>query len=67
MKFVKYLGVTDEQVAFGSCDDPRADGLTIGAIYTVEYEDIHSYHTKISLIEYPGKRFNSVSFEEQSE
>ena len=67
MNAVKYLGATEEQVAFGSCDDPRAAGLTIGVIYTVEYAEVHSWHTKISLVEYPGKRFNSASFEEQPE
>ena len=63
MQQVKYLGATDDQVRFGGDnDDPRAV-LTIGETYTVEMTDGHRWHTRYSLVGYPGLWFNSVSFE----
>jgi hypothetical protein len=58
---VKYVGATDEQVKFGNNDDPRGV-LVVGGMYTVQATDVHTWHTKIELQEYPGLRFNSVSF-----
>lgn len=58
---VKYIGATDEQVKWGGNDDPR--GLLIeGDIYEVAKEEVHSWHTKLYLTEFPSKKFNSVSF-----
>lgn len=60
---VKYLGTTDDQVKWGSNDDPR--GLLVeGDSYTLIRVEIHSWHTKYELLEFPGKQFNSVSFSE---
>lgn len=58
---VKFIGCTNEQIKFGSCDDPR-DILKVGGNYTVEYVDVHDWHTKIKLTGINGQ-FNSVCFE----
>lgn len=60
---VKFIGATDDQVNWGTNDDPRGL-LEIGKIYTILKIDVHSWHTKIYLKEFPDKKFNSVSFEE---
>jgi hypothetical protein len=57
---VIYVGSSEEQVIFGTNDDPRKV-LIEGDIYQVEKVEVHSYHTKISLRGVQGK-FNSVSF-----
>ena len=41
--------------------------LTIGEKYTVTDVDVHSWHTRVDLEEFPGIKFNSVLFEECSE
>lgn len=58
---VKYIGATDEQVKWGGNDDPRGL-LNEGDIYEVSKEEVHSWHTKLYLTEFPSKKFNSVSF-----
>lgn len=61
---VRYLGnVSDSQVRWGSNHDPRGL-LEEGKIYEVEKKEVHSYHTKLYLVEFPGKYFNNVNFEE---
>lgn len=62
MKQVKYTGATDSQVNWGSNTDPR-NILTEGEVYDVEFEDVHSWHTKLKLVGIDGL-FNSVSFED---
>jgi hypothetical protein len=58
---VRYLGCTQEQINWGSNDDPR--GILIeGDKYYVERAEVHSQHTKIELRGVKGK-FNSVCFE----
>ena len=57
---VIYIGSSEEQINFGTNDDPRKV-LIEGDIYQVEKVEVHSYHTKISLRGVQGK-FNSVSF-----
>ena len=54
---------TDEDVAkFGSCTSP--DGvLTVGTQYTVDSTEVHSWHTKVYLVEVEGA-FNSAHFED---
>lgn len=44
-----------------SCD---YELLEVGKKYTVTDVDVHSWHTMITLKEFPGKRFNSVLFAE---
>jgi hypothetical protein len=54
------------------CKDPETWGvdkdnakyLELNKIYTVDYIEIHSWHTKVFLKEFPGIEFNSVWFEE---
>ena len=60
---VKFVGASDEQVGWGSNDDPR-EYLQLGGIYTIKEKDVHSWHTKVTLEEFPDYRFNSVHFEE---
>lgn len=36
--------------------------LTIGDIYTVDHTEVHSFSTKVFLVEVPGISFNSVLF-----
>lgn len=60
---VKYLGCSDAQVRWGSNDDPRECGLVIGKSYELERKEEHSWHTKYYLVEFPGKKFNSVCFD----
>lgn len=38
--------------------------LTVGEKYTVIDVEVHSWHTLITLNEFPDKQFNSVLFEE---
>jgi hypothetical protein len=58
----KYTKATDEQVKWGSNDDPRGL-LEPGKEYEIEGIEMHSWHSKIHLKEFPGKKFNSSSFE----
>lgn len=60
MERVIYIGTSDEQVRWGSNDDPRGV-LQEGKEYEVEQAEVHSWHTKIKLVGIEG-RFNSVSF-----
>ena len=60
---VRYIGASEAQVNYGSNDDPRGL-LKEGKIYTLQRKEVHSYHTKYYLKEFPGKKFNSICFEE---
>ena len=60
---VIFTGASDAQVNWGSNDDPRKV-LKEGQQYEVEYEDVHTWHTKIKLIGIDGV-FNNSSFETQ--
>lgn len=62
-EFVLYIGATDAQVSWGGCDDPRGL-LEEGHLYTVLEKDVHTWHTKIELVEFPGMYFNSVCFDD---
>ena len=63
---VIYIGASDEQVQWGGNDDPR--GILIeGKHYEIERKEMHSWHTKIILREFPGKKFNSECFETVSD
>jgi hypothetical protein len=58
---VRYIGCTQDQINWGSNDDPR--GILIeGDKYYVESVDVRSHHTKLTLRGISG-RFNSVCFE----
>jgi len=60
---VRYVGATDAQVQWGSCDDPRPL-LTPGQEYKVFKTEVHSWHTKIILTDFLHRKFNSVHFED---
>jgi hypothetical protein len=62
-KQLTYIGTFDEQVRWGSNDDPRGL-LKEGKSYAVKSVDVRSSHTKVELVDFPGKRFNSCSFSE---
>lgn len=57
---VVYIGSSQEQIDWGSNDDPR-NILVEGNVYEIENVDIYSQHTKLTLKEISG-RFNSVCF-----
>ncbi len=61
LKEVVYEGASDAQVNWGGNDDPRPL-LRVGSRYIVKDYDVHNWHTKIQLVEFPGLWFNSVSF-----
>jgi hypothetical protein len=45
---------------WGSNSNPEL--LEIGKVYTVDHTEIHSWHTKVYLVELPGYKFNSSHF-----
>lgn len=59
---VKYIGTTDDQVRWGGNDDPRGI-LVEGNEYEVLKEEVHTWHTKIYLQDFPALKFNSVCFD----
>ncbi len=63
---IRYIGASDEQVKWGGNDDPRGL-LKAGWVYELYRSEVHSYHTKYYLAEFPGLKFNSVSFEHVEE
>ena len=62
MKKLVYKGATDDQVRWGNNSDPRGV-LRLGHAYTVERTVVHSWHTKIKLVDIEGW-FNSVCFKD---
>lgn len=63
---IKFIGASDDQVKWGSNDDPR-DFLILNETYTIDHTEIHGYHTKVILKEFPNEKFNSVHFIEIKE
>ena len=59
--FVKFIGCSKEQIAWGNNNDPNPI-LFVNNEYQVEKIEIHTWHTKLSLYGISGK-FNSVCFE----
>ena len=62
---VKCISIDGDQ-SYGGCDLASLY-LSTGCIYTIEKVEIHSWHTKIHLQEYPKRVFNSVLFEFEAE
>ena len=58
---VTFTGCSQEQINWGSNDDPNGI-LQVGGTYMVERVEVHSQHTKIELYGING-RFNSVCFD----
>lgn len=63
MRNFKYISCSDSQVRWGGNDDPRGI-LVEGDVYELWDEYVHSSHTKLEFVDFPGLRFNSVCFEE---
>ena len=60
---LRYTGATTQQVRWANHDDPR--GLLVkGEVYEVIRREVHSWHTKVYLVDFPKLGFNSVMFEE---
>jgi len=59
---VKFTGCSESQRKWGSYDG-NWDDLKEGEIYTIDYTDVHSSHTRVYLKGYKGC-FNSVCFED---
>lgn len=59
--YVKFVGCTKEQIAWGNNTDPQPL-LVYGGVYYVEQMIVKSSHTKLILRGVEG-RFNSVCFE----
>ena len=57
---VIYIGCTQEQINWGTNDDPRKN-LFENTVYFVEKVKVHSQHTKLTLRGIYGN-FNSVCF-----
>lgn len=56
---------TDRDQSQWGGNDSAEEYLAIGGIYTLSRDpEVHSWHTKLYLEEVPGKKFNSVQFEE---
>jgi len=45
-------------------DETANKYLKIGSVYTVDYTDVHNWHTNVYLIEFPNVSFNSTDFED---
>ena len=58
---LKFTDATDMQVSWGGCDDPRPIMKT-GEQVTIKNIEVHTHHTKLEFKEFPGKKFNSISF-----
>lgn len=59
---VKVINLSLDVSRFGGNDSPVGI-LKIGKEYTVERTEVHSMHTKVILVEFPDKKFNSCHFE----
>ena len=59
---VVFLGSDEEINKWGNCDNPN-NLLVIGDTYTVDYTEVHSWHTKVFLKEVTGN-FNSNLFDD---
>lgn len=57
---VRFDSCSEDQIRWGSNDDPNGV-LQQNELYVVDYVEVHSQHTKISLSGIQGK-FNSVCF-----
>lgn len=56
---VKFIGCTEEQARWGSCDFPK--DLIVDDFYRVERMEFHTWHAKVKLAGIDGW-FNSVCF-----
>lgn len=54
--------ICNDNDVWGEQSDARV--LTVGETYTVIGIEVHSWHTLVTLLEFPNEEFNSVLFEE---
>jgi len=59
----RFVSSSKDQVNWGNNDDPYEAGMVEGDILTLEKREVHTWHTKLYFKGYPGKKFNSASFE----
>ena len=57
---ITFNGWCIEQVRWGRNDTP--DMLEVNSTYVIESVEPHRSYTKVSLVGYPGLKFNSVHF-----
>lgn len=65
-KQVMYVGAKKDddykdQIQWGNNTDPRPL-LVVGRQYEVDREEVHSWHTKVFLLGFEDKPFNSIWF-----
>lgn len=60
---MKVKFIANDPITWGISKD-NANLLKLGETYTVEKTEVHSWHTKVFLKEFPGVEFNSAWFEE---
>ncbi|GHU64987.1 hypothetical protein FACS189447_03080 [Spirochaetia bacterium] len=58
---VVYKGTFNEQVRWGSCDDPR-ECLVEGNEYEVSAIEVHGWHINVSVKGFDEKKFPSPAF-----
>jgi hypothetical protein len=63
---VVYHGTNDTQVRWGDCDDPRKH-LELHKTYAVHRTKVHSWHTKVFLVDFPSLGFPGAAFHECGE
>jgi hypothetical protein len=63
MKVIFLEKQSEDQINWGRNDNPN-DLLEIGREYEVLEKEVHSWHSKLILKEFPDKKFNSVNFKE---
>ena len=62
---VKFISCDQDQIRWGNNDDPNGL-LKPNETYVVDRTEVHSSHTKVFLMKFPNKKFNSVCFENVS-
>ena len=60
---VRCISLNEASMRWGSNDDPRGR-LELGKVYTVDFTEVHSWHTKVYLKEFPDFKFSSAHFED---
>ena len=59
---VTYISPNESPVKLGNNNNPL-NLLKVGEKYTVDHTEVHSFHTKVVLKEFPDYKFNSVHFD----
>lgn len=55
----------DKNVALWGGNSDAEGVLEVGKEYTVKYTEVHTWHTKVVLEEFPGMKFNSAHFRDE--